>query len=63
MKTNNSHKDIKVEVNWQYTELTPAMQRLLSLLLTPRKEKQQTRDGNGEKTDEREYDRPDSKMR
>ena len=59
MKANRRQaKDLKVEVRWTETEPTSAMERLLSSLLTPREDYQRGSDGNGEKADEREYDRP-----
>ena len=59
MKANRRQtKGLKVKVRWTETEPTPAMERLLSLLLTPREDYERGSDGNGEKADERENKRP-----
>lgn len=51
-------EDLKVEVRWTKTEITPAMKRLFSLLLSPRKDYEQKSDENGEQAIKRESNRP-----
>ena len=63
MKANRRQaEDLKVEVQWNETEPTPAMERLLRLLISPRDDYERESDENGEQSTERESKRPNHQV-